>query len=257
MIAKWMGAACLILIAGCATSPITGRQQLMLVPESEVIQASEQAYAQEMAEARRKGQLDTDPRTVSWVRGIADRIIRQAVRYRPESANWRWQVNVVSNPQVNAYAMAGGKIAVYTGLLDKVAPTDDQLAQVLAHEIGHALAGHSQEKMSLSLGTDLVLSAVSAADPRTRQALSAAALLAVQLPYSRQMESEADRIGIELAARAGYDPRAAVTLWQKMSREEGGGVPEFLSTHPSDAARIDALSRLVPQMMPLYEAARR
>lgn len=221
--------------------------------------ASEQAYVSQMAEQRNLGRLESNPRVLARVRGIANRIIGQAVRVRPETARWNWQVNVIDDPEVNAYAMAGGKIAVYTGLLTHVNPTDDELAQVLGHEIAHALAGHSREKISIAAGTDLAIAAygaTQAANQRTQQALSAAALLAVRLPNSRLMEAEADRIGIELAARAGYDPNAAVSLWTKMSRTKNSGVPQFLSTHPSDSSRINALSNLVPKMMPYYRAAR-
>ena len=246
-------------LGGCATNPITGRSQLLLVSEEEVINASEQAYVSQMSEQRNLGRLETNPRTLARVKGIANRIIKQAVIVRPEAARWNWQVNVIDDPEVNAYAMAGGKVAVYTGLLTKISPTDDELAQVLGHEIAHALAGHSREKISIATGTDLAIAAYSAtqaASQRTQQALSAAALLAIRLPNSRLMEAEADRIGVEIAARAGYDPNAAVSLWTKMSRTKNSGVPQFLSTHPSDSSRINALSNLVPKMMPYYRAAR-
>jgi predicted Zn-dependent protease len=134
-----------------------------------------------------------------------------------------------------------------------------ELAQVLAHEIGHALAGHTREKISISMGTEFALAAygaTAAANEKTQQALTAAALVAIQLPNSRHMESEADRIGIEVAARAGYNPNAAVSLWQKMARLQSGSPPEFLSTHPSDETRLRALSGLAPQMMPIYQTAR-
>lgn len=253
------GLLVMAVLVGCATNPITGRSQLMLVSEGEVMNASEQAYVSQIAEQRKLGKLETNARILSRVRGIANRVIAQAVKIRPETARWNWQVNVIDEPEVNAYAMAGGKIAVYTGLLNQINPTDDELAQVLGHEIAHALAGHSREKMSIAMGTDLAIAAygaTQAASDNTQQALAAAALLAVRLPNSRLMESEADRIGIEIAAKAGYDPNAAVSLWTKMSRKQSGGVPQFLSTHPSDSTRINALSDLVPRMMPYYRAAR-
>lgn len=250
-----IGIGCLLV--GCSTNPVTGRNQLALVPEGQVIEASSQAYAQQMAEHRKKGEIETDPRIVSRVKGIADRIIRQSMQYRPDTRNWNWEVTVIRNPEVNAYAMAGGKVAVYSGLIEKLNPTDDELAQVLAHEIAHALSGHSREKVSVAMGTDLALAAFGPSNELARQAVGTAAQVAVQLPNSRQMESEADRVGLELAAKAGYDPRAAVSLWQKMGQLQGRGIPEFLSTHPSDRTRIENLERLVPQMMPIYQSARR
>lgn len=248
-----------VVLWGCTTSPITGRSQLALVPEDQIIAASAQAYTQEMGELRREGKVDNSSATASRVRAIAGRVIEVARRTRPETADWNWQVNVIRDPQANAFAMAGGKMAVYTGLVDKLRPTDDELAQVIAHEVGHALAGHSREKASVQMGTDL---AVALAGLRvgegTQQLLAQAAMLGVQLPNSRGMESEADRIGIELAAKAGYDPRAAVSLWRKMGQLQGrGGAPELLSTHPSDERRIAELAGLAPQMRAYYDASRR
>lgn len=251
----------LLLLAACETNPVTGRQQLALVPEDQIIEASAQAYTSQIEEYRRKGELDNGSRDAARVRRVANDVIQQAMAVRPETRDWHWQINVIDEPQINAFAMAGGKIAIYQGFLRGINPTDDELAQVLAHEVGHALSGHTREKMSVSMGTDLALSAFGAArgaSETTMRALATGAMLAVQLPNSRRMETEADRIGIELAAKAGYDPRAAVSLWQKMSRaKQGGGPPELLSTHPSDDTRLRNLSALVAQMMPHYQAARR
>jgi predicted Zn-dependent protease len=149
-------------------------------------------------------------------------------------------------------------MAVYTGLIDKVKPTDDELAEVLGHEVSHALAKHTAEKMSVAMATNLAVTAFAMTQEKKGLALTGASLaaaLAIQMPNSRQAESEADRIGIELAAKAGYDPHAAVTLWQKMEKASGNGVPEFLSTHPSPENRIETLRALVPKMMPYYENA--
>jgi predicted Zn-dependent protease len=259
MLRKLLFMGC-VLLSGCATNPVTGRHQLALVPEEQVISASSQAYSAQMAEYQKKGELEANSPVVTRVRNIASRIIEQAARTRPETANWKWEVNVIDEPQVNAFAMAGGKIAVYTGLLEKISPTDDELAQVMAHEVAHALAGHTREKMSVAMGTDLALAAygaTQAANEKTQQALAAGALLAIRLPNSRKMESEADRVGIELAAKAGYDPNAAVSLWRKMAQAGNSGGPEFLSTHPSDERRLQTLAELAPQMMPIYKTARR
>ena len=151
--------------------------------------------------------------------------------------------------------MAGGRMAVYTGLIDQVKPTDDELAEVMGHEIAHALSNHTAEKMSVALASDLAVTAVAVSQHQSGLALTGTALaaaIAIKLPNSRQAESEADRIGIELAARAGYDPHAAVTLWQKMKKVSGGGRIDFLSTHPAPEKRMETLNGLVPQMMPYY-----
>ena len=169
-------------------------------------------------------------------------------------------MEVIDDPEVvNAWCMAGGRMAVYTGLIQKLDPTDDELAQVLAHEISHALANHTAERMSVALATQagVVLAGVLSDDAqKTMSRAAVAAALAVQLPNSRTAESEADEIGIELAAKAGYNPNAAVSLWQKMANVGGGGPPQFLSTHPSPANRQERLAELAPQMMAYYEQAR-
>ena len=248
------------LLLACATSP-TGRHQLMLVSEDTAIAASKTAYLATMKEFAEAGKLNTDAALQRRVETITNRLIREAIKMRPDTRNWDWQVKVVDEPQtVNAWCMAGGKMAIYTGLIEKLHPSDDELAQVMAHEIAHALANHSAERMSVAMATSLGLAAVGASVDKNRDTtLAAAALaakLAIELPNSRTSEAEADRIGIELAARAGYDPHAAVTLWQKMARLGGASVPEFLSTHPAPKNRMQTLKALIPQMMPLYEKAR-
>ncbi|HFD79175.1 MAG TPA: M48 family peptidase [Gammaproteobacteria bacterium] len=246
----------LSLLVGCATSP-TGRTQLMLVSEDAAIAASKEAYTKTLAPFAEEGKIDDDPALTARVRRITERLIAQAIRMRPDTRNWDWSIKVIDDPKVvNAWCMAGGKMAVYTGLIDKVKPTDDELAQVLGHEIAHALANHQAEKMSVAMATSLGVAAVGATSKRPGLAMSGAALaaaLAIKLPNSRTAESEADRIGIELAAKAGYDPRAAISLWDKMEKVSGNGPPEFLSTHPAPENRKRELARLVPQMMPYYE----
>ncbi len=249
-----------LILAGCATTP-TGRNQLMLVSPDTAVQASAEAYPKMLEKYRRAGKLNTDPEQVRRVKEITGRLIAEAVKDYPHTRDWKWQVAVIDDPDtVNAWCMAGGKMAVYSGLLKKIHPTDDELAQVMAHEISHAVANHVAEQMSIQLASQLglaVLSATALKESRYRTAaLTGAALaasLAIQLPYSRKAEAEADRLGIELAAKAGYDPHAAVTLWQKMERVSGGGTPEFLSTHPSPGNRQKALKALVPQIMKYYD----
>jgi len=245
-----------VLISACATSP-TGRRQLMLVSEDSAIAASKQAYVEMLKPYAQKGKIDNNPAMRDRVYRITGRLIAQAIKVRPETKGWDLSIKIIDDPEtVNAWAMAGGKMAVYSGLVQKLKPTDDELAQVLGHEIAHALAKHSAEKMSVAMASSIGVVAVGVAADRKGLALTGAALaaaLAVQKPNSRAAESEADRIGIELAAKAGYDPRAAVTLWQKMAKVGGKGPPEFLSTHPAPENREKKLAALVPTMMPYYE----
>jgi predicted Zn-dependent protease len=252
-------AGAVVLGSGCATSP-TGRSQLMLVSEGQAIAASQQAYLNTVRELDKEGKIVTDPAVVRRVQGITNNLIAQAKLMRPESASWAWEVKVIDDPEeVNAWCMAGGKMAIYTGLLNKLKPTDDELAQVMGHEISHALANHTAERMSVAMASSLGITILGVATESNELAMTAgvvAAKLALELPNSREGESEADAIGIELAARAGYDPRAAVTLWQKMGKVGGATPPQFLSTHPSPANRQQRLQQLAEKLMPVYERAR-
>jgi predicted Zn-dependent protease len=209
-----------------------------------------------MDELSSAGKIVTDPLLTGRVEGITSRLVAQAVRMRPETANWDWSVAVINDPEtVNAWCMAGGRMAIYTGLIEKLLATDDEIAQVMGHEISHALANHPAERMSIAMATQASVAVAGIISDDRAEALSAAALaatLALQLPNSRASESEADQIGIELAAKAGYDPNAAITLWQKMARESGGGPPQFMSTHPSPENRQQRLAELAPAMMPYY-----
>lgn len=245
------------LLAACAASP-TGRKQLLLFSESQAIKASLTAYNEMLAPLAEAGKVDSLPALTGRVRRITARVVAQAVRMRPETADWAWQMQVMDDPgTVNAWAMAGGKMAIYSGLVQQLDASDDELAQVIGHEIAHALAKHSAEKMSIAAATQTGLQAVAVATELPAVALQGASLLAavaITLPNSRTMETEADRIGIELAAKAGYDPNAAVTLWQKMAALGGGGQPAFLSTHPHPAKRREALQAMVAQMQPYYES---
>jgi predicted Zn-dependent protease len=209
---------------------------------------------------QKNGKLDNDPAVTARIVGITERLIPQAIAYRPETKDWQWSVKVIDDPKtVNAWCMAGGRMAFYTGLVTALKPTDDEIAQVMGHEIAHALAKHQAEKMSRAMATQLGVSAVAImTDSRyagiAAQAASAAAMVALELPNSREAETEADRVGIELAAKAGYDPNAAVTLWQKMAKVSGGsGKSDFFSTHPAPEKRMETLAALVPQMMPYYK----
>lgn len=242
-------------LAACATSP-TGRHQLMLVSEESAIVSSKEAYLSTVKELQEEGKLAESRAVNRRVDRITGQLITEAIKMRPETAKWEWSVVVIDDPeQVNAWCMAGGKMAIYTGLLDQVKPTDDELAQVMAHEISHALAKHTAEKMSMQMATSVGVAVVGVASDSKGVALTGAALaamLAVNLPNSRAAEKEADRMGIELAAKAGFNPAAAASLWQKMAAVSKSGPPQFLSTHPSPGNRQQELARLEPLMMPYY-----
>ncbi len=243
------------VLSACATSP-TGRSQLMLVSEQQAIAESAQAYVQTIDPLDQQGKINSDPELTRRVEEITGRIITEAIVMRPVTRDWQWSIKVIDDPEtVNAWCMAGGKMAVYTGLIEKIQPSDDELAQVIGHEISHALANHTAEKMSVAMASSLGVIAVAiASDNRyATSGAAAAAMVAVQLPNSRTAETEADRIGIELAAKAGYDPRAAASLWKKMGEVGGANPPQFLSTHPSPGNRQQRLTELAREMMPYYE----
>ena len=253
----------ILALPGCQSNPVTGRKQFMLVSEDTAINESKQAYAALLQPLAKEGKVDSNAATVARVHEITGRLIAQAIKYRPETQNWEWSVKVIDDPKtVNAWCMAGGKMAIYTGLIEQIKPTDDELAQVMGHEISHALAKHSAEQMSRAMAMQVGLGALAITQQNSKYGglaltgAQAAAVVALQLPNSRTAESEADRIGIELAAKAGYDPHAAVTLWEKMAKVGGGDASsrnDFLSTHPAPVKRMETLAALVPQMMPFYQ----
>jgi predicted Zn-dependent protease len=256
-----------LLLAGCETVSTTApgavgvdRKQAMLVSEAEVEQGATQAYAAEVDKARQQGQLNADPAQAQRVRAIADRLIRQTPVFRPDAAKWAWNVNVQKTDQLNAYCMPGGKIMVYSGLIDKLKLSDAELATVIGHEMAHALREHSREAVSRAQAEQLGLGALAVLTGMGKDTVNIASALTdvtFNLPHSRVQESEADRIGLELMARAGYDPHAALSLWQKMGQASQNGTPAFLSTHPSDSSRLAVLQSLMPRVQPLYEAAPR
>ena len=245
-----------LMVSACATSP-TGRRQLLLVPPVVAIETSAAAYVDTVAQLREEQQLLNDPRLAARVRVTAGRVVAAAVMQYPHTADWDWSVALIDDPDtVNAWCMAGGRMALYSGIVYKLGLTDDELANVFGHEVSHAIANHTAERMSIALVTEVGLLAVAANndEPETRLALEAAALLAVTLPNSRAGETEADRMGIELAARAGYDPAAGASLWLKMEEEGGSNPLAFLSTHPSPGNRRVALLDLEKEVRPLMPA---
>lgn len=254
------------LLAGCQSVETTqpgvvgvSRQQHMAVSSEEVNASAEKQYAQMMAEAKQKNALDRDPAQVERVKRIVNRLIPQTASFRPDAQKWPWEFHVITLDEVNAWCMPHGKIAVYTGLLQKIQPTDDELAAVLGHEMGHALREHTREQISREMGTQTVLGIAGALFGlgETAQNLGAmAANVTIALPKSRQDETEADRIGVELAARAGFDPHGAISLWQKMEKLAGSQPPQWLSTHPSNETRLSDLTQYAQKVMPLYTAAK-
>lgn len=258
------------LLSACVTTTndsVAGvkRSQLLILPASYVGNMSKQAYGQTLSAAQKKQTLNADPAMLSRVRHISNRLITQVGVFRTDAVQWKWEVNVEKNDQLNAYCMPGGKIMVYSGLIEKLNATDDELAAVIGHEIAHALREHGRERMSQAYVQQFGIQAIAAVLTRgssaavgnaSAQAANMGSQLFFALPNSREQEREADKIGLELSARAGYNPEAAVTLWQKMEAQAGAKQPEFLSTHPASANRITELRALTPKVMPLYETAK-
>ena len=260
----------LVALAACTSTTEQGtvgveRSQLMFVSSADLNKAAAAQYQEVIQSESPKGNINRDPLQAERVRNIAKRLIPQTAVFRKDAVEWKWEVNVITSPEVNAWCMPGGKIAVYTGIIEKLHITDDELAAVMGHEISHALREHSRERasqqMAAGVGTSLAGVVADIFLPGSGQLATAGAgagaQVGVLLPYSRVHETEADRMGVELAARAGYDPRAAVALWQKMAKlSSGGAPPKLLSTHPSHEDRIKDLTEFSQKVMPLYEQAR-
>ena len=247
--------AAVLTLSGCATNEITGRSQVTIGSEDSLIAETAQMYAAMKNDYAAKRALVSGPQKAR-VDGITNRLIEQAVKYRPDSAQWDWEVIVINSKELNAFAMPGGKMGINTGLINIA--SDDEIAQVMGHEIGHALAKHGLEKRTTGLGAGLVASIGGAllgqsGVPMGQEAVSLGAAGFIAAPNSRTAEAEADRFGIELAAAAGYDPKAAVTLWQKMAASGGPEQKGFLDTHPTSTDRIAALNALQAPMQQLRQ----
>ena len=237
------------------------RRQLLLVPESQIIHASEQAYEQTKDEAKRKGRLDVNPLMVARLKAIHQKLVEQIHVFRADAMKWAWEVHVIQEDELNAYCMPGGKIMFYSGIIDRLDLSDSEIAAIMGHEMAHALREHGRERMSEALlqkvGLDLLL-AKGSLDPKYAAAIRVFGALVISLPHGRTQELEADDVGLELMARAGYDPNMALVLWHKMAGASGAGKPpELLSTHPSDANRIRRIETLIPKVMPLYLATQK
>jgi predicted Zn-dependent protease len=239
------GLSLAVAVAACAEAPVTGRQQLILLPESQDAQMGLQAYQQIKQESRVSRDSELNRRVQEVGRRIA------AVSPHPE---WDWEFTLFDNDEPNAFALPGGKVGVHTGLF-RVAENDAQLAAVIGHEVAHAIARHGAERMShgllaqglgaIALGTGV--------NPQVVDLAAQAATLGVILPYSRTQEAEADHLGLLYMAQAGYDPREAIDLWQNFNAFGGDRPPEFLSTHPAPGTRIDRLQELMPEALEVYE----
>ena len=252
-------------LCGCTTTTESGavgadRPQLMLISSEKLEQMAEQSYTQLKSGAIEKGKLNENQTTLDRVRAVAARIEPQTSVFRRDAPAWKWEVNIISSDELNAFCMPGGKIMFYSGLITQLHLSDDEIAIVMGHEISHALREHSREQISqtiaaqtaIDIGTTLLGLGGDSTDLAT---IGYKNFIATK--FSRTDESEADRIGLELSARAGYDPRAGVTLWKKMIKasQGNGHPPEFLSTHPAEQNRIQEIEALLPTVMPLYEVA--
>ena len=262
---RW--ALLLLLAAGWWAAPAQAQVEVgkasslrKLVPAQQLEQAAEQQYGQMLAQARAQRVLAAPGQPQrERLRAIAARLIAHTGPWNERSRDWQWEVNLINKPTLNAFVMPGGKIVFYSGLLDKLKLSDDEVAMVMGHEMAHALREHARERLAKSQMTGLGLS-LGAQLLGLGQVGDLAANLGTQLltlQYSRSDESESDLVGLELAARAGYDPRAAISLWQKMGAATGGTRRlEFLSTHPSGPHRIEELQQNLPKVLPLYQRAR-
>ena len=246
----------LLVLGACSTNPVTNRSQLMLVSEEQVTAGSYQAFAQMVAAASGRQVLNRDPLVSKRVREIAHRIIPHAVNHRSQALGWKWEVHVFESDIPNAFCMASGKIGVNSGMVTSLKATDDELAQVIAHEIAHALSEHSREKLSVALAARTGVNLVAAwqgLGQLSSEVLGGLVTLSIELPNSRIAESEADIIGIRLAAKAGYNPDAASTLWAKMLKLSGESSSAVLSTHPLPSERIATLKLEAIKIRPEYE----
>lgn len=255
-----------LTLGGCQTTTSGGavgmdRKQLLLVSSQQLEQMAAQSYSKLTSEAAAKGTLNTDASILRRLRAIAQRIEPQTKVFRPDAPDWKWEVNLINGNELNAFCMPGGKIIFYSGLIRQLRLTDEEIAVVMGHEISHALREHTREQVSQALAAQSAIGLGASLFGFGQGSADIADVLYQSLiatRFSRTDENEADRIGLELSARAGYDPRAGVTLWQKMIKANSGGSPPlYLRTHPTEASRVQQIEELLPTVLPLYKAARR
>lgn len=262
----------LFFLVACVTSTEkgatgVGRTQFMAVSSEQIVAESIKGYEQTKAEAQKKGLLDKNPAQYQRVLGISKKLIPHSTVFRKDALTWPWEIHVITNPEINAYCMPGGKIIFYSGIIEKLKLTDGEIAAIMGHEIAHALREHGRERMSqeiarqgLTQGGLALLLSTGKLDPKYANIAAATAsaftALIISLPNNRTQENEADTIGVELMARAGFNPQEALSLWRKMGSSGGSKPPEILSTHPTDSTRLKHIESLLPVVMPLYEQAR-
>jgi len=253
----------LSLLSSCGTTTSGGavgadRSQLLLVSSAQLEAMAVQQYAAMKTEASNEGTLNKDPAMLKRVNAISQRLIPQTAIFRGDALDWNWEVNVIDSEQLNAFCMPGGKIMVYSGLINNIALSDQEIAIVIGHEIAHALREHSREQVSQAMAAQTAIdigASLLGLGAATSSMASSGYQALVASKFSRNDESESDRIGLELAARAGFNPRAGITLWEKMiTASSGNAPPEFLSSHPAGASRVKQIESLLPTVMPLYRA---
>ena len=257
--------ACLLVACTSTSRPgVVGveRSQFMMISAAQIERISASSFEQQAKAAQKKNVLITSGPQYERLKTIANRLIPQTAVFRDDTLSWNWGLQLIDSPLVNATCAPGGRITFYSGIINKLNLTDDEIAAIMGHEIAHAVREHGRERVSQAMAQNVIANvALAAAGAGSAQSIDAANQImqyVLVLPNSRQNETEADAIGLEIAARGGYDPRAAITLWEKMSKEsKGKNPPEFLSTHPSNENRIKELAALMPRVMPLYEAAKR
>ena len=257
--------ACLLVACTSTSRPgVVGveRSQFMMISAAQIDRISASSFEQQAKAAQKKNILITSGPQYERLKTIANRLIPQTAVFRDDTHAWNWGLQLIDSPMVNATCAPGGRITFYSGIINKLNLTDNEIAAIMGHEIAHAVREHGRERVSQALAQNVFSNvALATAGPGSAKSIDAANQImqyVLVLPNSRQNEKEADAIGLEIAARGGYDPRAAITLWEKMSKEsKGKNPPEFLSTHPSNQNRIKELSALMPRVMPLYEAAKR
>ena len=255
------------LLVACTSTSRPGvvgveRSQFMMISAAQIERISASSFEQQAKAAQKKNVLITSGPQYERLKTIANRLIPQTAVFRDDTHSWNWGLQLIDSPLVNATCAPGGRITFYSGIINKLNLTDDEIAAIMGHEIAHAVREHGRERVSQAMAQNVIANvALAAAGTGSAQSIDAANQImqyVLVLPNSRQNETEADAIGLEIAARGGYDPRAAITLWEKMSKEsKGKNPPEFLSTHPSNENRIKELAALMPRVMPLYEAAKR